>query len=145
MSISEPILVGLAEHVRAFALGKLAEKGLSSSLTVDSIMLYGGAARFHMGLAAHYHDYDLNVFYRKARDYHIGDARRFNRRGAFWNAGIYASREVQVLFNILDPEVAWSEGIASRQSKRWKVIQANPIMLLWPIRNDRISLAEGPI
>ncbi|MGH2452482.1 MAG: hypothetical protein ACRDF5_01800 [bacterium] len=136
MPLDDQTLQDLAAFVHAFAISQLQAKGLYESLAVDSIVLYGGAARFHLGLAPNYDDYDLNVFFRRLAGYKNRDARRFNRRGAFWDAGIFKQKEVQVLFNVLLNHESWLDSARRRQGERWSRIRNSPVCLLYPNRVD---------
>lgn len=132
MPFNDQSLNNLCKLVRTFANDELRRKLLTSSLEVDSIILYGSAARFHTNQVAQFGDFDLNVFFRAIAGYQTGDARRFNKRGGYWRAADFQEKEVQVIFNILMGGQNWIDSARCRTSERWQRIRTHPIVQLYP-------------
>ncbi len=136
MPHTESELIELSNFVVEYSRAKLHSMHLDDSLSMRSLILYGGAARFQFGISQQFKDYDLNVFFRRGPNYHTGDARRFNHHGAPWNAGLFLQKKVEVFFNVLDAEQTWIESALTRVGNRWNCLRNAPILLLYPERHD---------
>ena len=136
MPHAEAELQSLSESVREFSLSLLREKRLTHSLEIDSIILYGGAARFQFGISPTFRDYDLNLFFRRLAGYDTGDAKHFNRLGGYWKCGQFQHKDVQVLFNVLSQGETRFQSAHARTSDRWNRIRNAPVLLLHPGRHD---------
>ena len=141
MKHSEKDLHRLMTMVKASARRYIADKEIQEYLEIGTIILYGGAARYHFDRSNEFADYDLNVFFRKTAEYKIGVARKTNRRGRPYNIGFHNGKKVEILFNVLSDGETAIDFIRSRASKRWKNrISKEPILFLFPERKDFISI-----
>lgn len=132
MSLSRDQLTQLGNLVRRFAQAKLREKQLTDSLRVDSVVLYGGAAKYQLRMRKSLRDFDLNVFLSKKTAYENRQAAKFNRRGRCWPAGCFSHRCVEVMFNTLSAAETWKEYVLRRSGGRWEKIKPNPIVQIVP-------------
>jgi len=132
MAFKHRTLHELAAHVEHYAATELKRKRLTASLRVCAIILYGSAAKYHLGMVPEYRDFDLNVFLRKTARYRTGDARHLNRRGRCWSASHFMGKGVDVMFNVVGASQDWRNSVAKRASSRWCRIKAAPIVEVHP-------------
>ena len=135
MSLSADDLAELTARGSRYAEAFLKNNKLETIYRFHSLFLYGSAARYHLGLASGYHDFDIEAVFRTLSD---NDKRGFvSTHGKPKNLPPLEGKIVQVMRNVYsgssaDAEAAIRELAASKHSKRWKSIKANPVILLYP-------------
>lgn len=140
MPITESDLDNLVQIVTDFTNNLLTQKGLTGKFKIDTIILYGSAARHFLGQVNNNRDFDLNVFLRKPNN-NDGDVRQLNKRGVIWNAGSYDNKKVEVLYNLLkDKHADWKDYVINKRSERWVRIRNNPILVLFPTLENLVAL-----
>lgn len=133
MPFNNITLNSLAENVFEHVTTLLRNKGLSDSLSIKAIILYGSAAKYHFGVVEHFNDYDLNIFFTKHRDYNTNDSKRFNKRGGYWRSANFRGKEVQLLFNTLNNNEDVIDYINRMKSNRWTMIKESSIVQIYPV------------
>lgn len=142
MPHSEKTLAGLCRQARKKARQLLEDNGLDKSMAINSIILYGSAAKYQLRRRKAFRDWDLNVFLRRrpTARYRTGAVRTLNPRGHPWCGGKYQGKKLDILFNLLGKEETWQEYVKLGRSKRWPSMRKAPILLLHPDRQDLRNL-----
>jgi len=140
MPITEKDLIAIQTQVFDFTNDLLSKKELTGKFIIDSIILYGSAARHFLGQVNDNRDFDLNIFLIKPTK-SKADVRNLNKRGVIWNAGNYNGKKIEVLYNRLkDGHTNWKEYVLKKNSERWNRIINNPILVLHPTRENLKTL-----
>ncbi|WP_313692109.1 hypothetical protein [Halorarum halobium] len=92
---------------------------------IRSIILYGSAARAHLGHGDSPGDFDLNMFF-------SDKSAISSTHGMPKIIGELDGLEVEVMRNKVADEISIDQYVDAQQSKRWKGIQTNPVVQIYP-------------
>jgi hypothetical protein len=112
----------------------LEDKDPERRYSVLAIFLYGGAAKYHLGLKIDFHDFDVNLLFsrNKSNNHHL------STYGMPKHIGTLNNKNVEVMRNVLHYDVCEDiiEYIGNyarrRRSKRWRRITSEPVIFLYP-------------
>jgi len=134
LPLSQEIFEKIKWMVMNYACQFLEDKDPERRYSVLAIFLYGGAAKYHLGLKPDFHDFDVNLLF--SRD--ESNDRHLSTYGMPKHIGTLNNKNVEVMRNVINYDVCQDiiEYIANyartRCSKRWRRITSEPVIFLYP-------------